>query len=94
MTEPTTQSSITQADHDELRDLADSGNEAALDRLADLAAERGVMDELNELLGEGCELAGEHLTARAVASRDLRELQRLADEGIEEAGKALEQFLR
>ncbi|MGV8910194.1 MAG: hypothetical protein ACOH1Y_14530 [Propionicimonas sp.] len=93
MTEPTTRSAITQADHDQLRDLADNGNEDALDRLADLADERGDLAELNELLDEGCEVAGLHLAARAIASRDLRELQRLADEGIEQAEDALEQLL-
>lgn len=94
MTEPSTPSPITQADHDQLRDLADNGNETALDRLADLADERGDLDELNELLGEGCELAGSYLATRAVAIRDLRELQRLADEGIDQAEEALEQLLR
>lgn len=85
---------LNQADREVLRDLADSGNEAASDRLADLADERDDLEELNELLGEGNELAGSYLTKRAVANRDLRELQRLADEGIEDAEAALEQLLR
>ncbi|MHB1434077.1 MAG: hypothetical protein ACYCVZ_18425 [Streptosporangiaceae bacterium] len=33
-----------------LRELADEGNETALDRLADLADARGDIDELSELL--------------------------------------------
>jgi hypothetical protein len=85
---------ISQADHDDLRALADAGNSDALDRLADLAHERDDVAELNELLDEGGELAGEHLTARAIAARDLRELQRLADEGIETAEAALERLLK
>ncbi|HUX70484.1 MAG TPA: hypothetical protein VMV41_08250 [Cellulomonadaceae bacterium] len=83
-----------QSDRDALRDLADAGNEAALDRLAELAHERDDVDELDELLGEGCELAGRHLASRAVARRDLRALQRLADEGVEQAQEALDDLLR
>lgn len=85
---------VSQADHDVLRDLADAGNEAALDRLADLAHGRDDVGELDELLGEGCELAGRHLAGRAVAARDLRELQRLADEGVEQAEEALHHLLQ
>ena len=92
MTDNTTR--ISQADHDQLRELADAGNEKALDRLADLAHERNDVNELNELLGEGCELAGAHLATRAIASRDLPELQRLADEGIQAAEQALEDLLQ
>jgi phage tail tape-measure protein len=85
---------VTQSDHDALRDLADNGNESALDRLADLAEERDDIAELEELLGEGCELAGEYLAKRAASHRDLRELQRLADEGIERAETELEHLLK
>jgi hypothetical protein len=81
------------ADRQTLRALADEGNEKALDRLADLADERGDLDELNELLDEGCERAGEYLTSRAVAAGDLRELQRLSDAGAEEAGDELDRLL-
>ncbi len=88
------QEPIGEADRDALRDLADAGNEAALDRLADLAQARGDVDELHELLDEGCERAGRHLTGRAVAARDLRELQRLADDGVERAEDALRRLLR
>ena len=66
-------------DWDTLRALADEGNEKAMDRLADLADERGDVDALNELLDEGNEQAGEHLTRRAAAAKDLLELQRISD---------------
>jgi len=86
---------LGQADRDVLRELADNGNEAALDRLADLADERADVDELHELLDEeGCERAGQHLTRRAIEGRDLLELHRLADAGSEDAEAALERFLR
>ena len=94
MSENQPESSIRQTDHDVLRELADAGNEAALDRLADLAHGRGDVQELNELLDEGCGRAGEHLAARAVGARDLIELQRLADEGVDQAEKALQRLLR
>ena len=48
----------TRFDRETLRALADEGNEKALDRLADLADERGDLDELSELLDEGSEHAG------------------------------------
>jgi phage tail tape-measure protein len=83
-----------QADREALRDLADAGNEAALDRLADLAEARDDLEELNELLDEGCERAGRYLADRAAARRDLRELQRLAEAGIDFAQARLDQFLR
>ena len=57
-------------DRETLRALADEGNEKAMDRLADLADERGDLDELNELLDEGCQRAGHLLTRRAVAAGD------------------------
>lgn len=85
---------VSQADHDVLRDLADAGNESALDRLADLAHARDDMAELNDLLDEGCQLAGDHLAARAIATRNLRELQRLADEGVQQAEQALQELLQ
>jgi hypothetical protein len=81
------------ADRETLRALADEGNEKALNRLADLADERGDLDELNELLDEGCLRAGPLLTIRAVAAGDLRELQRLSDAGCDEAGHELDRLL-
>ena len=81
------------ADEETLRALADEGNEKALDRLADLADERGDLDELSDLLDEGCLRAGQLLTRRAVALRDLRELQRLSDAGYDEAGNELDRLL-
>src|SRR6266403_5797229 len=74
------------ADRDTLRALADEGNELALDRLADLADQRGDLGELSDLLDEGCMRAGRLLTARAVAKGDLLELQRISDAGYAEAG--------
>ncbi|MFI6321459.1 hypothetical protein ACIBG8_28245 [Nonomuraea sp. NPDC050556] len=76
-------------DRQTLRDLADEGNETALDRLADLAD----AEELSELLDEGSMRAGFLLTQRAVAARDLRELQRIADAGYEPASLELEKLL-
>jgi len=81
------------ADRDTLRALADEGNERALDRLADLADQRGDTDELSELLDEGCARAGQLLTARAVAKGDLLELQRISDAGYDEAGNELNRLL-
>jgi hypothetical protein len=85
---------LGQGDREVLRDLADAGNEAAMDRLADLAEERDDLDELSGLLDEGNSRAGRFLTRRAVAGRDLRRLQELSDAGSEDAEAALEQFLR
>jgi hypothetical protein len=93
MADNSTAPRVSQADHDALRELADAGNEKALDRLADLAHARNDVDELNELLDEGSDLPGEHLTTRAIAARALVELQRLADEGIETAEQALDDLL-
>jgi hypothetical protein len=81
------------ADRDTLRALADEGNEMALDRLADLADQRGDLEELNDLLDEGCLRAGHLLTARAVTNGDLLELQRLLDAGCGEAGDELDRLL-
>jgi hypothetical protein len=80
-------------DRETLRALADEGNEKALDRLADLADERGDLEELSDLLDEGSEYAGELLTRRAVAAQDLRELQRLSDAGCEQAEVELDRLL-
>lgn len=80
-------------DRDTLRALADEGNELALDRLADLAEQRGDLAELSDLLDEGCLRAGQLLTVRAVATGDLLELQRLSDAGCDEAGGALDRLL-
>ena len=80
-------------DRETLRALADEGNEKALDRLADLADERGDTAELNELLDEGCMWAGQLLTRRAVAAVDLRELQRLSDAGSDDAANELDRLL-
>ncbi len=87
-------SPVGQGDREALRDLADAGNEAAMDRLADLADERGDVDELSELLDEGSGRAGLLLTGRAVAGRDLRRLQELSDAGSEDAEAALDRLLR
>ena len=81
------------ADRDTLRALADEGNELALDRLADLADERGDLEELSYLLDEGCMRAGRLLTARAVTKGDLLELQRISDAGYDEAGNELNRLL-
>lgn len=80
-------------DRDTLRELADEGNETALDRLADLADAAGDLGELSELLDEGSTHAGFLLTRRAVAAGDLRELQRISDAGYDEAGNELERLL-
>src|SRR3954471_5760789 len=69
----------TTPDRETLRALADEGNEKALDRLADLADERGDVEELSELLDEGAMHGGQLLTRRAVAAADLVELQRISD---------------
>lgn len=81
------------ADRAVLRDLADQGNEQALDRLADLADDRDDLAELRELLDEGSPRAGRHLTRRAVVARDLRALQELSDAGADDAADALREFL-
>jgi hypothetical protein len=81
------------ADRDTLRALADEGNELALDRLADLADQRGDLGELSALLDEGCMRAGQLLTARAVTKGDLRELQRISDAGYDEASRELDRLL-
>jgi len=83
----------TTPDRETLRALADEGNEKALDRLADLADERGDVEELSELLDEGAMHAGQLLTRRAVAARDLMELQRIADAGYERAAAELDRLL-
>jgi len=80
-------------DEDILRALADEGNEAAQDRLADLLDARGDLEGLSELLDEGCEHAGLLLTRRAVSRRDLPELQRLADAGSPDASGELARVL-
>jgi hypothetical protein len=77
-----------------LRDLAEAGNETALDRLADLADADGDLEELSGLLDEGSMHAGLLLTRRALAAGDLRELQRISDAGFEKAGEELERLLR
>ncbi|MEU8942592.1 hypothetical protein OHU17_05915 [Streptomyces goshikiensis] len=81
-------------DRETLRELADEGNETALDRLADMADATGDLGELSELLDEGCTHAGSMLTRRAVAARDLRELQRISDAGYDEAGNELDRLLK
>lgn len=81
-------------DRDTLRELADEGNETALDRLADLADASGDLGELRELLDEGSQQAGLLLTRRATATGDLRELQRISDAGYEEAGHELDRLLK
>jgi hypothetical protein len=81
------------ADRATLRALADEGNERALDRLADLAEQRGDLEELSDLLDEGCLHAGQLLTVRAVTRGDLRELQRLSDAGCDDAGDELDRLL-
>ncbi|WP_314241791.1 hypothetical protein [Streptomyces sp. DSM 40907] len=81
-------------DRETLRELADEGNETALDRLADLADAAGDLGELGELLDEGCMHAGLLLTRRAVATGALRELQRISDAGYDEAGNELDRLLK
>ncbi|MET9877378.1 hypothetical protein ABZZ36_22485 [Actinacidiphila glaucinigra] len=83
----------TNFDRETLRELADAGNETALDRLADLADAAGDTEGLGELLDEGCLHAGLLLTRRAVAAADLRALQRIADAGYEEAETELSRLL-
>ncbi|MFJ4973631.1 hypothetical protein [Streptomyces sp. NPDC088755] len=84
----------TNIDRETLRELADEGNETALDRLADAADAAGDLGELSELLDEGSLHAGVLLTRRAAAAGDLRELQRIADAGYDEAGHELERLLK
>lgn len=81
-------------DREVLRELADGGNETALDRLADLADAAGDLQELSELLDEGSLRAGCLLTRRAATAGDLRELQRIADAGYEEAEYELNRLLK
>lgn len=57
----------TNTDRETLRELADEGNETALDRLADLADAVGDLGELSELLDEGSMRAGLLLTRRAAS---------------------------
>lgn len=80
-------------DIETLRDLADEGNEAAQDRLADIYDRIGDLQALSDLLDEGNEHAGLLLTRRAVENADLRELQRLSDAGSTAAGMELERLL-
>ncbi|MFB0631120.1 hypothetical protein [Streptomyces sp. AB3(2024)] len=68
----------TNVDRETLRELADAGNETALDQLLD----------------EGSRHAGLLLTRRAAAAGDLCELQRISDAGYEEAGTELDQLLQ
>ncbi|MFD4370927.1 hypothetical protein [Streptomyces sp. NPDC058486] len=82
-----------EVDRETLRELADAGNEKALDRLADLADASGDVDALSGLLDEGSSRAGFLLTRRAVAARDPRELQRIADAGYEEAEAEVDRLL-
>ncbi|MFH8614955.1 hypothetical protein ACH4E8_07735 [Streptomyces sp. NPDC017979] len=83
----------TNADRGVLRELADAGNEAALDRLADLADAADDVHELSELLDEGSARAGRLLTRRAVAAGDLRELQRIHEAGHDPAEHELNRLL-
>jgi hypothetical protein len=80
-------------DRQTLRELADGGNEQALDRLAELADQRDDVDELSELLDEGSMHAGLLLARRAVTARNVRELQRIADAGYEPARRELDGLL-
>ncbi|WP_327112825.1 hypothetical protein OG206_05650 [Streptomyces sp. NBC_01341] len=73
----------TNIDRGSLRELADAGNETALDRLADLADAAGDLGELSELLDEGSMHAGFLLTQRAASTGDLHALQRIADAGYD-----------
>ncbi|MFI1645765.1 hypothetical protein ACH4XT_02295 [Streptomyces avidinii] len=84
----------TNVDRETLRELADEGNETALDRLADLADAAGDLAELSDLLDEGSRHAGLLLTPRAAAAGDLREPQRISDAGYEEAGTELDRLLQ
>ena len=81
-------------DRQTLRDLADEGNEAAQDRLADLADGDDDLNELSGLLDEGCMYAGRLLTRRAVAEGDPRELQRISDAGYDPAATEIDRLLR
>ncbi|MFG3257577.1 VOC family protein [Streptomyces sp. NPDC048172] len=83
----------TYIDRETLRELADEGNETALDRLADLADAADDTGELSELLDEGSQRAGLLLTRRATARGDVRELQRIRDAGYDEAGDELARWL-
>ena len=83
----------TNIDRETLRELADAGNENALDRLADLSDAAGNLGELSELLDEGSMRAGFLLTQRAASTGDVRELQRIADAGYDEAGDELNRLL-
>ncbi len=83
----------TNIDRETLRELADEGNETALDRLADLADAAGDLGELSELLDEGSMHAGFLLTRRAVMAGDVRELQRISDAGYDEAGSEVDRLL-
>ncbi len=84
----------TNIDRETLRELADQGNETALDRLADLADAAGDLGELSELLDEGSMRAGSLLTQRAASTGDLRELQRIADAGYDQAEDELNRLLK
>lgn len=83
----------TNFDRETLRALADEGNEKALDRLADLADERGDLDELSELLDEGSGVRRRTADPAGGGAQDLRELQRLSDAGSDEAGVELDRLL-
>ncbi|MEU5403920.1 hypothetical protein ABZ348_32090 [Streptomyces sp. NPDC005963] len=83
----------TNIDRETLRELADEGNETALDQLADLANAASDLGELSALLDEGSMRAGFLLTQRAASTGDLRELQRIADAGYDEAGDELDRQL-
>ena len=83
----------TNIDRETLRELADAGNETALDRLADLVDAADDVGGLSELLDEGSMRAGLLLTRRAAAAGDLRELQRISDAGYDEAGNELNLLL-
>nr|WSW65847.1 hypothetical protein OG461_06425 [Streptomyces sp. NBC_00995] len=84
----------TNPDRETLRELADEGNEASMDRLADLADAAGSLEELSELLDEESMRAGFLLTRRAVAAGDLRGLQRISDAGYAEAETELDRLLK
>ncbi|MEV0411702.1 hypothetical protein AB0I68_13105 [Streptomyces sp. NPDC050448] len=71
----------TNIDRETLRELADEGNETALDRLAEVADTAGDLGELSEPLDERSMRAGFLPTRRAAFNGGLRELQRIADAG-------------
>lgn len=80
-------------DRETLRELADAGNETALDRLADLADSAGDLGELSELLDEDpC--------VRASCSRDAQRRPATcascsgSDAGYDEAGHELDRLLK